>query len=108
MQCRHVYSSLLVACAHSRGTGYNLPPSTVAAAEQLLEEMQAHGIPRDFTVLSISLDVYAKAGMCASLSTIVFVLVRCPGHTLHWIHVAVGSVFCAELAQHIMVPTKES
>jgi hypothetical protein len=39
----------------------------VAVAEQLLEEMNAHGIARDFAVLSICLDVYGKAGMFASL-----------------------------------------
>lgn len=62
--CSHVYSSLLVACTRSRATGYNLPPTVVAQAEQLLEEMDALGFPRDFAVHSISLDVYAKAGMC--------------------------------------------
>lgn len=65
-----MYSSLLVACAHSRAKGYNLPSSVVATAEQLLEEMDQCGVHKDFAVHSISLDVYAKAGMYGSIQSI--------------------------------------
>ena len=65
--CRHVYNSLISACASGPTSGYNLEQRCVEQARLLMAEAQAAGHSPDGFTFAAMMRVCARAGMCAPL-----------------------------------------